>query len=63
VCAELKKDAKYCNIPIVMLTAVADHVGSTRYSHADGMAMEADDYLPKPASAEEITKSIKRLIA
>ncbi|ACN16165.1 predicted two-component response regulator [Desulforapulum autotrophicum HRM2] len=61
VCAELKKDAKYCNIPIVMLTAVADHVGSTRYSHADGMAMEADDYLPKPASAEEITKSVKRL--
>ena len=62
VCAELKKDSKYSNIPIVMLTAVADHVGSTRYSHADGMGMEADDYLPKPASAEEITKSIKRLI-
>lgn len=62
VCAELKKDPKYCNIPIIMLTAVADHVGSTRYSHADGMGMEADDYLPKPASAEEITKSVKRLI-
>ncbi len=63
VCAELKNDEKYSNIPIVMLTAVADHVGSTRYSHADGMSMEADDYLPKPASAEEITKSVKSLVS
>jgi two-component system alkaline phosphatase synthesis response regulator PhoP len=63
VCAELKKDEKYEDIPIVMLTAVADHVSSTRYSHADGMSMEADDYLPKPASAEEISQSIKRLVS
>lgn len=63
VCAELKKDDAYRDIPIVMLTAVADHVGSTRYSHADGMSMEADDYLPKPASAEEIARSVKRLVS
>jgi len=62
VCSDLKKDDKYRDIPIVMLTAVADHVSSTRYSHADGMSMEADDYLPKPASAEEITQSIKSLV-
>ena len=62
VCSELKNDEKYANIPIVMLTAVADHVGSTRYSHADGMSMEADDYLPKPASAEQITESVKSLL-
>ena len=62
VCAELKKDEKYTDIPIVMLTAVADHVSSTRYSHWDGMNMEADDYLPKPASADEITESVKRLL-
>ncbi|MBI9088465.1 MAG: response regulator [Desulfobacterium sp.] len=63
VCSELKGDEKYCDIPIVMLTAVADHVGSTRYSHADGMSMEADDYLPKPASAEEISQSVKSLVS
>ncbi len=62
VCSELKGDEKYEDIPIVMLTAVADHVSSTRYSHADGMNMEADDYLPKPASPEEITDSIKGLL-
>lgn len=62
VCAELKNDDQYADIPIVMLTAVADHVSSTRYSHADGMNMEADDYLPKPASPEEIAESIKNLL-
>ena len=62
VCAELKKDSRYADIAILMLTAVADHVTSTRYSHFDGMSMEGDDYLPKPASAEEITDSIKSLL-
>ena len=62
VCAELKKDDRFTDIAILMLTAVADHVTSTRYSHFDGMSMEADDYLPKPASAEEIADSIKSLL-
>ena len=63
MCSELKGDSDYCDIPIVLLTAVADHVTSTRYSHADGMSTEADDYLPKPASADQITASVKRLVA
>ncbi len=62
VCRELKRDKKLCDIPVILLTAVASHVSSTRYSHADGMSTEADDYIPKPASAEEITDSIKSLL-
>ncbi len=62
VCAQMKKDDRFADIAIVMLTAVAAHVTSTRYSHFDGMSMEADDYLPKPASAEEITDSLKSLL-
>ena len=62
VCKELKGDDKYCKIPIILLTAVASHVTSTRYTHREGMSTEADDYIAKPASAEEITKSLKRLL-
>ena len=62
VCRELKRDKELCDIPVILLTAVASHVSSTRYSHADGMSTEADDYIPKPASAEEITESIKSLL-
>jgi two-component system, OmpR family, alkaline phosphatase synthesis response regulator PhoP len=63
LCAELKSDEQYQSIPIVLLTAVADHVSSTRYSHHNGMSTEADDYLPKPASAEQITESVKGLLS
>ena len=63
VCAELKGDEKYADIPILLLTAVADHVSSTRYSHFDGISMKADDYLPKPASAEEICESVKSFVS
>jgi two-component system alkaline phosphatase synthesis response regulator PhoP len=62
VCSELKADEQYADIPILLLTAVASHVTSTRYSHADGMSTEADDYIAKPASAEQITESIKGLL-
>lgn len=63
VCKELKANRETCNIPIVLLTAVASHVTSTRYSHADGMSTEADDYIAKPASATDITRSLKRLLS
>ena len=62
VCKMLKADPQLSGIPVVLLTAVASHVPSTRYSHADGMSTEADDYLAKPASASEIVASIKGLL-
>lgn len=62
VCKELKAEEQFADIPIILLTAVASHVTSTRYSHADGMSTEADDYIAKPASAEDITASVKGLL-
>ncbi len=62
VCSELKNDDRYADIPIIMLTAVSDHVSSTQYSHAHGMDMEADDYLAKPASPDQIIESLKNLL-
>ena len=62
MCAEIKGDENYSDIPIILLTAVASHVTSTRYTHADGMSTEADDYIAKPASAEEIVDSVKSLL-
>lgn len=62
VCKELKRKAWTEDCAIIMLTAVADHVTTTRYSHFDGMSMEADDYLPKPATAEDILDSVRNLI-
>jgi len=62
MCKELKADSNLCEIPVLLLTAVASHVTSTRYSHADGMSTEADDYIAKPASAESISQSIRQML-
>jgi two-component system, OmpR family, alkaline phosphatase synthesis response regulator PhoP len=62
MCKELKADSDLCEIPVLLLTAVASHVTSTRYSHADGMSTEADDYIAKPASAESISQSIRQML-
>jgi two-component system alkaline phosphatase synthesis response regulator PhoP len=62
MCKELKADSDLCDIPVLLLTAVASHVTSTRYSHADGMSTEADDYIAKPASAEAISQSIRQML-
>ena len=62
LCRELKRDPRYAGIVVILLTAVADHVTTTRYSHYDGMSTEADDYIEKPASSERIIQSLKRLL-
>jgi len=69
VCSELKNNNSYSNIPIVLLTSVAESVTSdqvvnppTRYSHHGGRSMQADDYLCKPSSAEEISSSVRSLL-
>jgi len=62
MCSDLKGDPATADIPVVLLTAVASRVTSTRYSHYDGMSTEADDYIPKPASSEDIVESVRRLL-
>ena len=61
LCAELKKNNETRGIPIILLTAVADAVPTTTYSHADGRAMEAEDYIPKPVDIQVLIEAIERL--
>ncbi len=63
LCAELKKDKATRDIPVILLTAVGEAVPTTTYSHADGMATEADDYIPKPVESEVLVEAIQRFFA
>lgn len=58
LCAELKGEEETRNIPIILLTAVAENVPATQYTHADGMATEADDYLIKPVKPETLWETV-----
>jgi two-component system, OmpR family, alkaline phosphatase synthesis response regulator PhoP len=62
ICSEIKNDQSLRDLPVILLTAVASHVPSTRYSHYDGMSMEADDYIAKPATVAQIEEAIRRLV-
>ncbi len=59
LCDEIKKDAQYKDIIVVLLTAVADAVNSTSYTHMDGKTTLADDFIPKPIDLDKLLEIIK----
>lgn len=63
VCKEIKADSEYREIPILLLTAVAEHIHTTSYTHRMGMETEADDYVAKPVEPSELVRRIEKLLA
>ncbi len=61
-CAKLKKNKETAEIPIILLTAVADRVTTSTYTHRDMLESEADDYIPKPVEPKELLELIKNWV-
>ena len=59
LCDELKNSDAYKDIVIVLLTAVADAVTSTSYTHMDGKTTLADDFVPKPIELDKLMEIVK----
>jgi len=59
LCDELKNDDEYKNIPIILLTAVADAINSTNYTHMGGKTTLADDFIPKPIDLDKLMEIVK----
>ena len=62
LCKELKANPATKGIPVVLLTAVGEAVPTTTYSHAEGMAVEAEDFIPKPVDAATLVEAVERLL-
>ncbi|MFT5697660.1 MAG: two-component system alkaline phosphatase synthesis response regulator PhoP [Desulforhopalus sp.] len=58
-CAALKGNKDTADIPIILLTAVADRVTTSTYTHRDMLESEAQDYMPKPVEPKELLELIK----
>ena len=63
LCDELKKSDAYKDIVVILLTAVADAVTSTNYTHMDGKTTLADDYIPKPIELNRLMDIVKENLA
>ena len=59
LCDELKKSEEYKDIIVVLLTAVADAVTSTSFTHMDGKTTLADDFIPKPIELDRLMEMVK----
>jgi len=63
VAKEMAADEKLKEIPLVMLSAVVEHVGGTGYApHANAMELEADDWFDKPVDPQALVNRVKELL-
>ena len=58
LCSELKADSATRDIPVILLTAVGEAVPTTSYTHAQGMATEAEEYIPKPVDSKTLVEAV-----
>jgi len=58
----LKADPDVSKIPVIMLTSYSQRKGETYVSVAEGMNLEAEDYLEKPVSPQELLWRVDKLL-
>ena len=59
---QLKSDPELGKIPIIMLTSFSQRLGETNVSVAQGMELEAEDYIEKPVSPQELLRRVDKLL-
>ena len=59
VCVVLKADEELKRIPVILLTAVDQHLFKTTYTQAMALMTEADDYIAKPVEPQDLVKRVE----
>ena len=59
---QLKKDPQLRKIPILILTNFSQRQGETNVSVAQGMTLEAEDYIDKPIAPQELLRRVDKLL-
>ena len=60
VAEQLKKDPEVKNIPVIMLTAFSTKRHETSIPANRGLTLEAEDYMEKPVSPDELLSRVKQ---
>jgi two-component system alkaline phosphatase synthesis response regulator PhoP len=59
---ELKAVPELSKIPVIILTSFSQRMGETDVSVAQGMELEAEDYVEKPVSPQELLRRVDKLL-
>jgi len=59
---ELKTNPELSRIPIMMLTSFSQRMAETDISVAQGMELEAEDYVEKPVTPQELLQRVDKLL-
>ena len=59
---QLKADPQLSKIPVIVLTSFSQRKGETDVSVAKGMELEAEDYVEKPVSPQELLQRVGKLL-
>ena len=63
VAKDLAAEEELAGIPLVMLSAVVDHISDTSYApHASARELEADDWFDKPVDPRALVDRVKELL-
>jgi CheY-like chemotaxis protein len=62
VIRELRSDAQYSDLPIMVLTTVVEDASRRRYELEVGMAMDVQDYVQKPAKPSDLLQRVEKLL-
>jgi two-component system alkaline phosphatase synthesis response regulator PhoP len=62
ICKELKSHESTKTIPIILLTSIHEKLTDPGYAKAIAVTHQADDFIEKPVTAQELIKRIHQLI-
>ena len=58
-CDELKADPEYADIPIILVTAVAENPGMMMHAFEKDYGLKADDIIPKTAAQKDLPGAVR----
>jgi DNA-binding response OmpR family regulator len=59
---QFKADPELAGIPIIILTSFSQRMGETSISVSEGIDLDAEDYIEKPVSPEELLRRVEKLL-
>lgn len=61
-CEQLKSDPELSDIPVLIMTTFAKDKGKTNIPVSAGLTLEAEGYVDKPVSPEELLSRVEKML-